>query len=54
MKKHSRVKMLKIKTHLKAGPHVNESDGGKWDFKKEMSFVLPDGTKITANATGPR
>ena len=21
-------------------------DGGKWDFKKDMSFVLPDGTKI--------
>jgi hypothetical protein len=35
-------------------PHVNESDGGKWDFKKGMSFVLPDGTKITAKTTEPR
>ncbi|MBN2430798.1 MAG: DUF1521 domain-containing protein [Acidobacteria bacterium] len=34
-------------------PHVNESDGGKWDFKKGMSFVLPDGTKITAKTTPP-
>lgn len=36
------------KTRIWGDPHVHESDGGKWDFKKDMSFVLPDGTKITA------
>lgn len=35
-------------------PHVSESDGGRWDWDaKTMTFSLPDGTKITANATGP-
>ena len=28
-------------------PHVHEDDGGKWDFKADMTFVLEDGTKIT-------
>ena len=34
------------KTRIWGDPHVHEGDGGKWDFKKDMSFVLPDGTKI--------
>lgn len=28
-------------------PHVHEGDGGKWDFKAQMTFELEDGTKIT-------
>lgn len=28
-------------------PHVHEDDGGKWDFKDQMTFRLADGTKIT-------
>ncbi len=41
-------------TRIWGDPHVKESDGTKWDFKKDMSFVLPDGTKITARTTPPR
>lgn len=41
-------------TRIWGDPHVHESDGTKWDFKKDMSFVLPDGTKITARTTPPR
>src|SRR5262249_36342838 len=33
-------------TTVSGDPHVSESDGGKWDFKRDSSFVLPDGTKI--------
>lgn len=33
-------------TRIWGDPHVHEGDGGKWDFKKDMSFCLPDGTKI--------
>ncbi|HEY8207293.1 MAG TPA: DUF1521 domain-containing protein [Myxococcaceae bacterium] len=33
-------------TTISGDPHVHESDGGKWDFKRNSSFVLPDGTKI--------
>lgn len=40
-------------TLIHGDPHVSESDGGRWDWDaKTMSFTLPDGTKITANATG--
>lgn len=42
------------KTRIWGDPHVHESDGGKWDFKKNMSFVLPDGTKISVKTTPPR
>lgn len=35
-------------TRIWGDPHVEEFDAGRWDFKKGMSFVLPDGTKITA------
>ncbi|MEW6605862.1 MAG: DUF1521 domain-containing protein [bacterium] len=39
-------------TLIHGDPHVSESDGGRWDWDaKTMSFTLPDGTKITANAT---
>jgi hypothetical protein len=27
-------------------PHVVDGDGTKWDFKKDSTFMLPDGTKI--------
>lgn len=27
-------------------PHVKEGDGGTWDFKKNSTFVLGDGTRI--------
>jgi len=40
-------------TRIWGDPHVAESDAGKWDFKKGMSFVLPDGTKITCKTTPP-
>ena len=40
---------MKIKSKIKAGPHVSESDGAKWDWdEKTVTFMLPDGTKITA------
>lgn len=30
-------------------PHVKESDGGNWDFKRDSTFVLGDGTKINVS-----
>jgi hypothetical protein len=33
--------------HVWGDPHVSESDGGRWDFKADMTFELDDGTKIT-------
>ena len=30
-------------------PHVKEGDGGTWDFKRDSTFVLGDGTKINVN-----
>jgi len=38
-------------TRVWGDPHVAESDGGKWDFKRNSSFVLPDGTKINVKTT---
>jgi hypothetical protein len=32
-------------------PHVKESDGGNWDFKRDSTFVLGDGTKINVTTT---
>ncbi len=32
-------------------PHVAESDGGKWDFKRDSTFVLGDGTRINVTTT---
>ncbi len=41
-------------TKIWGDPHVKEADGSKWQWKtKNATFVLPDGTKITMNATGP-
>jgi hypothetical protein len=36
----------KKETRIWGDPHVEESDGGKWDFKKNTEFVLGDGTRI--------
>lgn len=33
-------------TRVWGDPHVDEGDGGKWDFKRNSTFVLGDGTKI--------
>jgi hypothetical protein len=33
-------------TRVWGDPHVDESDGGKFDFKKNTTFALPDGTQI--------
>ena len=33
-------------TRIWGDPHVAEGDGGKWDFKRDSTFVLPDGTRI--------
>jgi hypothetical protein len=36
-------------TRIWGDPHVEEGDGGKWDFKRNSTFVLPDGTRINVN-----
>ncbi|MCP3097633.1 DUF1521 domain-containing protein [Myxococcus sp. K15C18031901] len=33
-------------TRVWGDPHVDESDGGKFDFKRNTTFALPDGTEI--------
>lgn len=33
-------------TRIWGDPHVAEGDGGTWDFKRNSTFVLGDGTKI--------
>ncbi|MFL5346214.1 MAG: DUF1521 domain-containing protein [Hyalangium sp.] len=33
-------------TEVWGDPHVKESDGGEWQFKKNSTMVLPDGTRI--------
>ncbi len=33
-------------TFIHGDPHVAEGDGGKWDFKRNSTFVLGDGTRI--------
>ncbi|AKF80767.1 hypothetical protein MFUL124B02_15605 [Myxococcus fulvus 124B02] len=33
-------------TRIWGDPHVDESDGGKFDFKRNTTFQLPDGTEI--------
>jgi hypothetical protein len=35
-------------TKIWGDPHVAEGDGGKWDFKRDSTFVLGDGTRINA------
>jgi len=45
----------KGQTKIWGDPHVDQSDGKRWDWKdKTMTFNLPDGTKITMNADGPK
>jgi hypothetical protein len=34
------------KTKIDGDPHVHEGDGQNWDFKKDSTFVLGDGTRI--------
>jgi hypothetical protein len=41
----------KTNTRIWGDPHVDESDGGKWDFKRDSTFVLPDGTRINCDTT---
>ncbi len=36
-------------TRIWGDPHVEESDGGKWDFKRDSTFMLPDGTRINVS-----
>lgn len=33
-------------TRIWGDPHVAEGDGGTWDFKRDSTFVLGDGTRI--------
>ncbi len=33
-------------TRVWGDPHVDEGDGGKWDFKRNSTFVLGDGTRV--------
>ncbi len=42
-------------TKIWGDPHVNEADGSRWQWKnKTATFVLPDGTKVTMQADGPK
>ena len=36
-------------TKIWGDPHVAEGDGGKWDFKRDSTFVLGDGTRINCS-----
>lgn len=36
-------------TRVWGDPHVDEGDGGKWDFKRDSTFVLGDGTRINCS-----
>jgi hypothetical protein len=38
-------------TKVWGDPHVAEGDGGKWDFKRDSTFVLGDGTRINVGTT---
>jgi hypothetical protein len=38
-------------TEIQGDPHVREGDGGKWDFKRNSTFVLGDGTKVNVTTT---
>lgn len=37
-------------TRVWGDPHVEEGDGGKWDFKRNSTFVLGDGTRVNVTA----
>jgi hypothetical protein len=36
-------------SHIWGDPHVTEKDGTKWDFTRNSSFRLPDGTNISVS-----
>lgn len=36
-------------TRIWGDPHVEEGDGGKWDFKRNSTFVLADGTRVNVS-----
>jgi hypothetical protein len=36
-------------TKVSGDPHVAESEGGKWDFQSDSTFVLGDGTRINVS-----
>jgi hypothetical protein len=36
-------------TRVWGDPHVAEGDGGTWDFKRDSTFVLGDGTRINVS-----
>lgn len=38
-------------TIISQDPNVTESDGGAWDFMRDSSFVLGDGTRINVSVT---
>jgi hypothetical protein len=38
-------------TKVWGDPHVKEGDGGTWDFKRDSTFVLGDGTRINCSTT---
>ena len=38
-------------TRVWGDPHVTEADGTRWDFTKNSSFRLPDGTNIAVTTT---
>src|SRR5262249_45819046 len=38
-------------TEVWGDPHVEEGDGGHWDFSKNSNFKLPDGTTIQVTTT---
>ena len=38
-------------TQIQGDPHVIEGDGGRWDFKKNSTFMLGDGTKVNVTTT---
>jgi hypothetical protein len=42
-------------TCISGDPHVAEGDGGKWDFQRDSTFMLGDGTRInvTTKPAGP-
>ncbi|MFZ4533555.1 MAG: DUF1521 domain-containing protein [Alsobacter sp.] len=39
-------------TKVWGDPHVSESNGDKWEFKKDLTFKLEDGTRVTFHTVG--
>jgi len=42
----------KSETKVWGDPHVSESNGDKWEFKKDLTFKLEDGTSVTFRTVG--